>query len=87
VAECQAEYEALLAADKAQEKAFRNRKEFADHTSLMEVLFKLFKKRPKRHATMGGEATVPLLDKVPNTDRKHLFYFINFFSSSCFNFI
>lgn len=64
VTECQAEYEALLAADKMLEKTFRMRKEFGDHVPHSEALFKLYKRRPKRHPAAAGEVVVPPLDKA-----------------------
>lgn len=64
VAECQAEYEALVQADKMQEKAFKMRREFGDHSPHADVMFKLFKKRPKRHPAAAGEVVVPPLDKA-----------------------
>jgi hypothetical protein len=61
VADCQAEYDALLAQDRQLEKGFRTRREFADCGPIIDILFKLFKKRPKRHA---ADFVVPPLDKV-----------------------
>lgn len=61
VADCQAEYDALVAQDKQLEKGFRTRREFADCGPIIDILFKLFKKRPKRHIT---DFAVPPLDKA-----------------------
>ncbi len=64
LAEIQAEYDGLVAADKAMEKAFKQRREFGDQDAgVVEQLFRLFRRRPKRIVSGTDAVTIPPLDR------------------------
>ncbi len=44
----QAEHDALVVEDKALEKSFKQRKEFADAEPFIDVLLKMYKRRSKK---------------------------------------
>jgi hypothetical protein len=50
----QAEYDVLVAEDKALEKSFRQRKELAEAEPFMDTLFKMYKRRAKKPNTGSG---------------------------------
>eukprot|EP00049_Salpingoeca_infusionum_P013859 m.258593 g.258593 ORF g.258593 m.258593 type:complete len:1621 (-) comp15544_c0_seq1:226-5088(-) len=58
--EVKAEYAEMAAADKALEKSFKTRRELHEAEAFMDVLFRLYRRRPKRGA---GPVDIPPLNK------------------------
>ena len=61
VAEVRGVYEEMVAHDRAIEKAFKARRELADQEPYIDILFRLYRRRPKR--TAAKDYHVPPLDR------------------------
>lgn len=61
VAEVRGAYEEMVAQDRGMEKAFKVRRELADQEPFIDILFRLYRRRPKR--TAAKDYHVPPLDR------------------------